>query len=489
VADVTNPDLQWACDELKGSSQRIRSYATYEKYYDGKHPLAFATRKFRSVFWGIFSQFADNLCESVVDIQAERLEVIGFTSNDAETNIDAETGVAATRDRTADAAWDLWEDSDLDLVADEVHKDVMLYGDGFTITDDDGTIWPQAPKQMAARYSETKPGMLDVAAKIWPNADGTLNLNLYYPDRIEHYKTERKPTTSLKSNMFVVAGDDDATDSMQVSHFPNRAFSCYGRSELIPVLPLQDALNKSVIDTIVAMEYQAFRQRWITGVDVELDDSGKPKNITAAHGAGEYITLPGEEAKVGEFGQMDVAPLQAVSDSFRAEVARVSGIPLYYFYVGTGGASETGESLKTSELRFTRKGKRQHRCLGKAWERAVTTALVATGDVDKSEAAALDLNIIWERIEPRSESEKMDVLIKKQSIGVPNGQLQKEAGYDADQVVQFAAADPDSVVNKSTLEAGSKNAPDAAPTEDDAPPGPAAPVSSVPQHGGAEPVK
>lgn len=472
-----NPDLLWACGELKGSNKRLAAYRTYEKYYDGDHPLAFATRKFRSVFWGIFSKFADNLCESVVDIQAERLELLGFSSNKASSKMDGETAVVRVTDAPADAAWELWEDRDLDLVADEVHKDSLLFGDGFTITDVDGTIWPQEPCQMAVRYSETRPGEIELGAKCWPNADGTVNMNLYYQDRVEHYVTNQavKQSAGLKPSLFVVADDDTPMEFQAVSHFPNRAFSRYGRSELSSVMPLQDALNKSVIDTIVAMEYQAFMQRWITGVEVELDESGKPKNFNAAHGAGEYLALP-EGASTGEFSQMDVSPLQRVSDSFRAEVARVSGIPLYYFYVGGSAPQETGESLKTSELRFTRKGKRQHRCFGKAWENAMTTALVATGELEVSETKSLDLNAVWERIEPRSESEKLDVLVKKQAIGVPNSQLQKEAGYDPEQVDQFAQAEISTRHSKNVID------------DPEAPPGESKPNSSVPQHGGAEPV-
>jgi hypothetical protein len=478
-------DLEWAVAELGASNKRQQRYRNYEKYYDGDHPLAFATRKFRSTFWGIFAKFADNLCESVVDVQSERLEILGFTSNGAATEVDAETGIHIVRDRVGDAAWELWEESNVDLVADEVHKDALLYGDGFTITETDGCIWVQEPEQMAVRYSEEKPGLIELAAKVWVDkTTKNLNLNLYYPQRVVMYATSRPPQQSgqFSAGMFSLL-EQHALEFMPVSHFPNRALSRYGRSELKPVLPLQDALNKSVIDTLVAMEYQAFRQRWITGVDVDLDENGKPQSFKASHGPGEFLTLPGENAQVGDFAQTDMKPFQDITDAFRAECARVSGIPPYYFFAADSGGSASGESLKTMELRFTRKGKRQMRCFGNGWENALTSALVATGEVDSADG--LDLNAVWDTGNSRSESEKMDVLVKKQSIGVPNSQLQKEAGYDADQVTQFATEKPPETHAKTTIDdvAGA----DAPPP--DAPPGPAAPNSSVPQHSGAEPTK
>ena len=44
-----------------------------EAYYDGEHPLQFATAKFREAFGNLFSAFADNWCEIVVDAPVERL--------------------------------------------------------------------------------------------------------------------------------------------------------------------------------------------------------------------------------------------------------------------------------------------------------------------------------------------------------------------------------------------------------------------------------
>lgn len=469
MADRTK-DLAWAVAELSGGCKRLQAYRKYEKYYDGDHPLAFATKKFRSTFWAVFNKFAENLCQSVVDIQAERLEVIGFTSSDAGTKETA-GGVRVVDDPIGSSAWDLWEEQDLDLVADEVHQDALLYGDGFTITETDGSVWVQEPCQMAVRYSEEYPGKIEVAAKIWKNQDGTYNLNLYYDDELVEYVTERKPDsgTALTADMFTEASREDLA-GQPVSHFPNRAYSRYGRSELAAVLPIQDALNKSLIDTLVSMEYQAFRQRWITGTEVELDDNGRPKNFQANHGPGEFLALPDENAKVGEFGQADLAPLVQISDGFRAAVARTSGIPLHYMFVSPGGGSPTGESLKTSEVRFTRKARRQQKLFGKSWELTVRYALRATGDEDVP--ASVDLNVVWEPTSPRSESEELDVLVKKQALGVPNSQLQKEAGYDADQIEQFASEAPPEEHAKTTVEDI---------------PGPAAPDSAVPQHSGADP--
>ena len=77
-------DLAWALKEFSPGSLRLKAYATYQAYYEGDQPLAFATDKYRSQFWRIMKGYCDNMCQSVVDVQAERLEVIGFTSSAAQ---------------------------------------------------------------------------------------------------------------------------------------------------------------------------------------------------------------------------------------------------------------------------------------------------------------------------------------------------------------------------------------------------------------------
>lgn len=444
---ATNPDLAWALADLQ--SERIELYKRYNDYYEGDQPLAFATKKFRTQFWRIFSGFADNLCQAVVDVQSERLEVVGFTSDKATTEEvpirktpegePDEEGptVRVVSDEPGDEAFDLWENNGMDLAADAVHRDALLFGDGFLILKpDDTTLWPQAPVMMAVRYSQDDTGVIEVAAKAQTLADERVRVTLYYPDRLERWETDAKPGrkgTKLKVDMF---GDRPVetqnTPAMLVFHFPNRNYGGYGYSELKNVIPLQDALNKTDIDQLVAMEYQAFRQRYVTGVDVELDETGSPKNVVADHGPGHFLAFPDPDSKVGEFDATDISPYDRASNQLAAKIARVSGIPMHYLFIESTG-SASGEALKAGELRFQRKGRRQRRCFGKVWELVMAAATDNDG---------VDLNVVWSQDSPRSESEEMDVLIKKSSIGVPNSQLQREAGYDPDQIAQFAMEKP-----------------------------------------------
>jgi hypothetical protein len=469
---MTNAQITWALAELAPNSKRLQRYEVYLRYYSGNQPLAFATDKYRSQFWSLFRGFADNMCQSVVDVQAERLEVCGFTSSLAEVEemtlgasespdedaaSDAEEGevdvpnfpgvvVSVVDDPMGDEAWDEWEENNLDLVADQVHSDCFLYGDGFVIVDALG-IWRQSPSQMAVRYSMDKPGVIELAAKLWVELDGSVRLNIYAADdngatTLTRYTTGKpvEKNVELKAEQFSATGETSEFKAMPVVHFPNKRYGGYGLSEIQPVIPLQNALNKASMDLIVAMEYQAFQQRYVTGVDVEIDpETGLPKEFVGKHGPGGFVAVADADAKFGSFDAADLEPYVKVITDLRAQIARVSGVPPNYFF-SNGGATVSGEALKTGEIRFTRKGKRQQRCLGKGWETVMTLALVLPDEDGDGTAsyADEDLNVIWDDVEPRSPSEEMDVLLKKMVIGVPNSQLQKEAGYDPDEVLHFA---------------------------------------------------
>jgi hypothetical protein len=88
---------EWWFERLLAQiSGRVGAVTMYEAYYRGFHRLTFATTQFRDVFGALFSNYADNWCQLVVDAAAERLRVEGFRFG--------------ARDEPADqAAWDIWQ--------------------------------------------------------------------------------------------------------------------------------------------------------------------------------------------------------------------------------------------------------------------------------------------------------------------------------------------------------------------------------------------
>ncbi|MBK8305442.1 MAG: phage portal protein [Chloracidobacterium sp.] len=209
---------------------------------------------------------------------------------------------------------------------------------------------------------------------------------------------------------------------MPVFHFANNAdIGQLGRSELEAAIPVQDGLNKSVLDMLVAMEFAAYRQRWAAGIEVEYDKDGK---TVAPFKAGvEHLWIANDpSAKFGDFEAAQLEQFLKVKDGFRVDIASVTGTPLHYLLQNTGGFP-SGESLKKAETRFLAKVRDRQTSFGQVWADVMEFALRIEG------RKTARLITEWEDPAPMSEREVLENILLKKQIGLPVEQALLEAGY------------------------------------------------------------
>lgn len=421
-----------AAEALNKLQDRAPAYALYADYYAGKHRLAFATEKFRNAFGTLFRSFADNLCPVVVDAVAERLQVIGF---DTETASDAVT----------ETAWELWQINRMDRRAGEVHLEALLSGDAYVIVwpDDAGRpmFYPNNAQTITVEYDSEQPGVVKWAAKAWRQDDTRIRLTLYFSDRIEKYLSNTKPSALPEKlsafDPYQPEGEPwplpNPYGRVPVVHFSNNVpIGKMGASELINIIPLQDGLNKSVADMLVAMEYVALPQRWATGLEVELDDTtGKPR-VPFTPGVERIWAVGDPQVRFGQFDPANLQQFLAVQNSFRTEIARVSGTPLHYLMLDAGGWP-SGEAMKTAEARFLAKIMSRQQSFGNAWEDVLALALQMVGLGEH-----VQLSTLWQDPTPRSDRESAEVALLKQQVGVSRDQILAELGYSPEQIERMA---------------------------------------------------
>ena len=449
-------DAEWALRKYTEGG-RINAYAESRAYYDGKHRLAFATESFREAFGGLFSAFAENMCPAVVDAVSDRLELTGFESTAKTTStVSVASPIEGVPDRKrveieddlGQRAWDLWEDLDMDVKSKEIHREALTMGDGYVIVWPDDNmnvqIWPQDAEQIVVEYDPDNEGRIRRAAKLWQIDDGRYRLNLYYDDHIRKLVTRTKklvrPNVGDAKN-FVPFEDDPVVDNpygvVPVFHFPNRRTARPGVSELRDVVPLQDGLNKAVADMLVTMEYAAFKQRYIIGLELELDPAtGQPIDSSlSSAGVDRVVAIADTDAKVGQFDATDLTQFLKVQEKFWASAARVSGTPLHYFYI-VEGDFPSGEAMKSAEARFVKKITDRQKDFGKVWREIMRFAMFIEGDLSDTqfkepvEDGGVKLSVLWAPAEPRSQTEIADTAVKKKAVGVSPSQILKELGYD-----------------------------------------------------------
>lgn len=451
---MPSDDLIWAVSQYKPSHKRSR-YELYWNYYEGNHRLAFATEKFRSTFGALFKEFAENVCPAVVDSLVDRLKVTGFRANtasmqtqDQPSPVSGVQGITvpprkrvSISDPDGQAAWDIWTRNRMDLRSKEVHREAAMMGDAYVIVWPDqemqAAIWPQLANEVSVQYDPNNPGVVLRGCKRWYDPlEKKWRLNTYTQFEIQKYQSRKTTADPPEEDTGYMLFDEipNPYGITPVFHFPRGSEQRPGRSDLKDVIPIQDALNKSVMDLLIAMEFASFKQRYIIGIDVEVDEeTGQPTDANAKnYGVDRMMAIPNEEAKVGQFDATDLSQFLRVQEKFWASAARVSGTPLHYFFI-TEGDFPSGESQKAAEARFSTRIEDCQTGWGNQWEDTIEFAMVIDG-VSKED---LELDALWEDASPRSQSELADTAVKKKAIGVPRSQLLREQGYSDEEIDRF----------------------------------------------------
>lgn len=424
-------DIDWATDQLR---QRRSELKLYMDYYDGDHSLSFMTEKWRNTFGNLFRKLRDNLCPVVVDARAERMELIGWDGS------------------LADKATENWTVNKMAVVTNEVHTAAFKAGDGFALVwpDKQGVarIYPQDPRQCVIEYDVEAPDVVTRAAKVWLDpASKKVRLNLYYSDHIEKYESRTKPTNGIpnKASSYVplleLANDFDFNP---LFHFGNRAnLGCYGVSEMKHIIPIQDALNKSVCDMMIAGEFISFPQRWATGLEVEMDeDTGKVKNPPFTPGVDRVWAASGE-VKFGQFDSGSVEGFILQQKDLRLEMGRLGAVPAHL--IGITEVIPTGEGLKVSEGRLIKAVDNAKTAFGLKWIEIQAGCAVINGDVQNFEDALTPdaLLPVWSSSSPHNPLLDAETVLVKVQVGMSKKQGLRELGYSDKKIEEMDTENDD----------------------------------------------
>ncbi|MGI8409349.1 MAG: hypothetical protein ACR2M8_05675, partial [Pyrinomonadaceae bacterium] len=112
-----------------------------------------------------------------------------------------------------------------------------------------------------------------------------------------------------------------------------------------------------------------------------------------------------------------------VKDSFRIDMASVTGTPLHYLMPHMKGFP-SGESLKKAETRFIAKVRDRQESFGQTWADLMSFALMLDG-----KGKGIRLLTAWEDPAPMSDREALENIVLKKEIGISVEQALLEAGY------------------------------------------------------------
>lgn len=473
-----NPDIRIALTDLR---QRWLGNRLTRNYYRGTHAPVYSTVKWREIFSDLFDDLSDNLCGSVVDSVVDRMVAKQWVDRTgADPTLAAKASVIAKRNR-------------LDELMREVHTEAGANSDAFVIvgnsSDGKAVIYSQRADQCYVHYDEDLPGRILWAAKMWQSGNN-IRLTLLYPDRIEKYEAEGvllSTQQDLPPSLGGFTPVQDATDDewpllnpfgrVQMFHFPaNSGLGTYGTSDLHNVIPLQNALNKSLMQAIVASEFAAYPQRYGIGIEDEYDADGNI--VPFVPGVNRIWTVASELAKFGQFDPADIEKFIAEQNNYRTEIGAVSRTPLHYLGLQTGEIP-SGEALRTIEAPFVAKVRARMTTFGNVWEDILAFAIQIEESCNEAGefiglAPLPALELTWQDPSSVAEAEKDQRAATFSALGVPLEVILVEVyGFDPDraQLIADAKAATDALKAEQQLAAFAAGTPLGA---HEPPPGPAA---------------
>lgn len=417
-APVKSPEW-WRAKLLDKLSAQAHDATYYQNYYDGRFPdYGIVTTKYREEFGAMLRDIQDNWMELIVDAEAERMHVDGFRFGGADA--DAE-------------AWEMWQRSHLDSDSGIAHTTALTCRKAFALVTPQGGDYPlitiEHPTQMIVATDPANRRHRLAALKKWTDEwTGRDRCTLYLPDAL-HRWGHRDSSNAWEP----LDGEINPLGVVPVVPLINRPdlFGA-GRSELQAVTSTQDQINKLVCDMIVASEFQAYQQRWGTGVELGIDeDTGKPKKFRDGPGAGWFVGDP--DARFGAFPSADLTSYPKLLENRIQSLASRTRTPPHYLLGGMGDFP-SGESLKATETGLIAKARAQMRHFDESWEEVIRLGFVAMGN-DRGDSATAET--IWRDPESRTESEHVDALVKLRSLEVPLQQLWEDRGYTPTQIARF----------------------------------------------------
>jgi len=422
-------DIERAFDALAEKKPR---YDLLFNYYDGHQPLVYSTEHLSDLFRKIEARWVQNWCAVVVDSALERLTLKGF-------EVDEKAGgtKAASDKLTA-----LGVQTDLEIEAYDAHKDALVCGEGFILAWPDQEtgafdLYANDPRLVHCFYEAERPKVMEYAAKWW-RVTGATMMNLYYPERIEHWIGPKNPRSgksfvpyerSLDETGGEAAAEpteDNPHDRIPVFHLRTSRRGPGG--DLRKVVTAQDAVNKLLADMMVASEFGSFPQRYV----ITEQDTSKLK-IAPGQLWG-FLPAEGDQqpVSVGSFASVGLDSYLGAMDKLAASIAIVSRTPKHYFF-GQGG-DPSGEALIAMEAPLVKKCEHYGELFGQVWRELGAFMLRASGVTIAPEA----VSAVWDTMSTLQPISASTSLLNFTRAGVPLTTALREQGWGPDELKQLA---------------------------------------------------
>lgn len=430
----------------------------YDDYYRGDFPLPWLAPQAADPFRRILKMSRANYIGLIVDAQCERMAVEGFRINEdigpGRVEIDTKNDDPGSADREMQR---IWQANQLDTYFDQALLEATITGNSYLMVEPNDKdpktphIFIEHSSQVAVAFRAGSNRREAVAAlKVWQDEwTGQTFATLFLQDTIHKYQSDGKErpvqfqdSMSMTSNRLMpiwdirpvkgeLVGGPNRMGMVPIWELPNNPrLLSGGQSEMYDLTDTQDRIVKTIVDRMMAQDFGAFPQKWISGWPEE-DASGDPLPDIEV-GRDRVITTEVAETKFGQFSAENPTVYITAKESDITDMASRSRTPAQYLLGSMNNVN--GDTLKASESGLVAKVRQRMRGYNDPLESAMRAvrglAGISTGGEESME-------VIWRNPEFRTEGELVDALLKMADLGVPEEALWEKWGATPTEVVRW----------------------------------------------------
>jgi hypothetical protein len=372
--------------------------ANFEAYYRGVHHRPYEPETATREFHALVERSVTNLTRLIVNTLTQRLIVDGFRPS-------------STSMENA-PQWEWWQENGLDARQKALYDEAAKcgYAGCMVLPGDPAPVMrPVSPREWWIGFEDFSDDWPFLALK-QPQRLNPLDI-LAVENQVWHVLDD--------TNRFVVRViGDTAVEMIEVSEhglgevpivpFRNQwTLTRYPDGEIEPAMAVQDRLNQTVFDLLVAQTYAASPQKYATGMVLPTDDNGQPLVDLRAFAKSLWATSD-PEARFGSLPEANLANIVRAIEQALRMYGLMTQTPPHYLLGDMVNLS--AEALLAADTTLAKKVQDRQTLFGEAWEQTFRLAGVAAGD----ERAATDqeAQVWWRDTEPRSIAQQVDALGK-----------------------------------------------------------------------------
>lgn len=391
--------------------------------FEGRQDMPFAPEGVNTEYAALQKQSIANFLEIAMKAPIQRMQVDGFRTG---------------RDGDADAtAWnEVWQPNNLDSRQKIVYQQMYIHGRGvMSVTPQRKTpktpkIRPENGKRVWIEPNPDDPFEGLFAVKQIAGLDGVVNAYVYTDT--EWVQFSRRGVTGDWS--LTLGGRHNLGGLPFVTYDFNVDADGVPHAPIDKLIPQQNAINTIRFNTLLAMQFSAFRQRVFTGFDpVARDKQGQPiiqKNTDGTNkldlngqplpvlntpgriGVDRALVFPGELTKVFDLPESNLDNYIKVYDTFLNTFFATSQIPPQYAL--TKMANTSGDAMAGAESTFQSLIADLKMAAGESNEAVMRLANRARGESNQDAAS----EVIWADSEIRSFAQIVDGAVKLITSGM-----------------------------------------------------------------------